>query len=252
MSSEARTRFAAWIPDGDVARYARTLRQSLNRDFVETMGLLRNDDFQDLLVNYPRAQRTFIKAYEQPDIVSSTVVLRDVAGNEYKPDGYLLAFSRFVRENEAQIEAIRVLLDRPREWNATALSELREKLGRSRYRFTIDHLQRAHELHYRKALVDVISMVKHAAEEGEPLLTASERVERAFATVTAGRTFTPGQQLWLDRIRQVMLENLSIDREDFDYQDALAGAGGWGAARRDFGDQALVDLISHLNEAIAA
>ena len=40
--------------------------------------------------------------------------------------------------------------------------------------------------------------------------------------------------------------------EDFDYQDALAGAGGWGAARRDFGDRALADLISHLNEAIAA
>ena len=49
-----------------------------------------------------------------------------------------------------------------------------------------------------------------------------------------------------------MLENLSIDREDFDYQDALASAGGWGAARRDFGDQPLTDLLSHLNEAIAA
>jgi type I restriction enzyme, R subunit len=252
MSPEARTAFGAWIPDGDIGRFARTLRQSLLRDFVQAMGLLRHAEFQDLLVNYPRAQRTFIKAFEQSDTVSSTVVLRDVAGNEYKPEDYLQAFSRFVCENEAQIDAIRVLLNRPRDWSATALSELREKLQRSRYRFTEDNLRKAHELHYRKALVDVISMVKHAAKEAEPLLTATERVERAFTNVTAGRAFTPDQQRWLDRIRQVMLENLSIDREDFDYQDALAGAGGWGAARCVFGDTALCDLISHLNEAIAA
>jgi type I restriction enzyme R subunit len=252
MSAEARTAFGAWIPNGDLAGYTQRLKRSLQVDFVQTMGLLRNPEFQDLLVNYPRAQRTFIKAYEQTDIVSSTVVLRDLAGNEYKPDDYLQAFSRFVRENEAQIDAIRVLLDRPREWSATALSELRQKLERSRYRFTVGNLEKAHALHYRKALVDVISMVKHAAKEGEPLLTASERVQRAFTQVTAGRTFTLDQQRWLDRIRQVMLENLSIDREDFDYQDALVGAGGWGAARRDFGDQSLTDLLSHLNEAIAA
>jgi len=45
-------------------------------------------------------------------------------------------------------------------------------------------------MHYHKALVDIISMIKHAAKEGEPLLTAEERVERAFAKVVTGKTFT--------------------------------------------------------------
>lgn len=40
---------------------------------------------------------------------------------------------------------------------------------------------------YRKALVDIISMVKHAAHDREPLLTAQERVARAFDTLTAGQ-----------------------------------------------------------------
>ncbi len=44
-------------------------------------------------------------------------------------------------------------------------------------------------------------MVKHAAKEEEPLLTAAERVERAFAKITAGQQFTEEQQKWLDRIR---------------------------------------------------
>ena len=125
-------------------------------------------------------------------------------------------FARFVQENPAKIEAIRILLDRPRDWGTEALTELRDKLKQTRERFTPELLQKAHEVHYRKALVDIISMVKHAAREQEPLLTAQERVGRAFDKLTAGKTFTPAQQQWLDRIRAHLVENLSIDREDFD------------------------------------
>jgi hypothetical protein len=35
---------------------------------------------------------------------------------------------------------------------------------------------------YHKALVDIISMVKHAAREDEPLYTAEQRVTRATLT----------------------------------------------------------------------
>jgi hypothetical protein len=100
--------------------------------------------------------------------------------------------------------------------------------------------------------VDIISMVKHAAKTQAPLLTAPERVTRAFQTVTKGQTFTVDQQNWLDRIQAVMQENLSIDREDFDYQDALASVGGWGVARKVFGPDKLDQLLHQLNEAIAA
>ena len=252
MSAEARDAFAAYVPDGDLARYARGLSQALHRDFVGTMALLKNPDFQTLLVTYPRPERSFLKAIEQTDHVSSVLVFRDLAGTEYKPEDYLKVFAQFVRENEAHIEAVQVLLDRPRDWSASALKELRQKLAGSRYGFTPDKLQKAHEARYKKPLVDVISMVKHAAKEEEPLFTAAERVERAFKMVTAGQTFTADQQKWLDRIKEVMLQNLSIDREDFEYQDALSGAGGWGAAKKLFGDKTLVNLLHRLNEAIAA
>jgi type I restriction enzyme, R subunit len=252
MSGEAREAFAAYVPDGDLARYARGLSQSLRTDFVSAMALLKNEDFQNLVVNYPRPERLHIRAIEQTDNVSSSLIFRDVAGNEYKPADYLQTFRMFVRENVAHIEAVQVLLDRPRDWSATALKELRQKLAGSRYGFTPDKLQKAHEVRYKKPLVDVISMVKHAAKEEEPLLTAAERVERAFKTVVSGQTFTPDQQKWLDRIREVMLHNLSIDQEDFEYQDALSGAGGWGAAKKLFGDTTLATLIQRLNEAIAA
>ncbi|MHB1572240.1 MAG: type I restriction-modification enzyme R subunit C-terminal domain-containing protein, partial [Solirubrobacteraceae bacterium] len=252
MAAEARDQFAAYIPDGDVARYARGLKQSLNEGFVEAMKLLRDKGFQDLLVGYVRPQRVFYKAYEVEDDVRSTIVFRDSAGAEYKPGDYLEAFSKFVRENEAEIEAIRILLDRPRGWSGAALIELRDALKRSPQQFTPENLEKAHASCYGKALVEIISMVKHVANEQAPLLTAAERTERAFAAVSARKTFSDEQRAWLDRIRQVMVQNLSIEREDFEYQDALRKAGGWGAARRVFGEQQLDALLTDLNEAIAA
>lgn len=105
---------------------------------------------------------------------------------------------------------------------------------------------------HKKALVDVISMVKHAANEEEPLFTAAERVERAFTKVTVGKTFTADQTKWLDRIREHLRANLSIDRDDFEVIPIFADAGGLGVARRVFGDTKLDELLHEFNEAVAA
>ncbi len=252
MSGEAREMFKAFVAEGDLATFARGLPQALRNDFVGAMKLLRDEKFQGLLVSYPRPQRTFIKAYEQPDEVSSVYVVRDVAGAEYKPEDYLRAFERFVRENETQIDAIRILLDRPRDWSASALKDLQEKLTHNPLRFTVENLQRVHEAKHHKPLVDIISMVKHAVRNDAPLLTASERVERAFAKVTNGKSFTPDERKWLDRLREHLRQSLSIEREDFDLMPVFSGAGGWGAVRRLFGQKKLDKLIHDLNEAIAA
>jgi type I restriction enzyme, R subunit len=251
MAGEARDMFAAFVPDGDVARYARGLAAALREDFTGGMKLLRDGQFQSLLVSYPRPPRTFYVASGVEDTVSSRFVLRDADGTEYKPEDYLAAFERFVRDNPAQIEAIAILLDRPRDWGADALEELRRKLVLGQPRFSEKDLRRAHEMRYHRSLVDIISMVKHAADEHQPLLTAAERVATAFDRLTAGQTFTGDQQKWLDRIRAHLIENLSIDADDFDIVPIFSREGGLAAARRVFGTR--FDAILHdLNGAIAA
>ncbi len=252
MSAEGRELFAEWVPEGDLRRFARALRQKLREDFTGIMALLRDARFQELLVGYPRASWTFVRAVEHEDEVASRWLIRDREGRELMPEDYLESFARFVRENPQKIGAIQVLLDRPREWSAQALRELRDKLLASRENFSIRNLQRAHQLHYRKALVDIISMVHHAVDAGAPLLTAAERVASAFERVERGKRFTADEQQWLDRIREVMVQNLSIDRADFEDQPGLTQAGAWGAARRAFGEERLVALLSELNEAVAA
>lgn len=251
MSGEGRDLFAAFVPSGDMKRYAANLQHALQQDFTGTMTLLRNPEFQNLLVHYPRPPRSILVAYENVDTVSSRYIFRDSAGNEYKPDDYLVAFSQFVKENPEHIDAIRILLERPKDWGTDALSELKKKLAATRYRFTVDNLQMAHKMRYDKALVDIISMVKHAAREEEPLCTAEQRIHRVFDKMAYSVSLTPDQQQWLDKIREHLIANLSISKDDFDIIPIFANEGGWGRANRVFNGELPV-LIQQWNEAIAA
>ena len=251
MSAETREQFARFLPDGDLARYAKGLAAALNDDFTGTMQLLRKKDFQNLLMNYPRKPRVFYVAYGTEDTVGSEWLIRAGIGQEYRPEDYLAAFARFITENEAEVDAIGILLSRPQDWGTDALDELRQKLTSAREHFTTENLQKAHVACYRKSLVDIISMVKHAAREQEPLLTAAERVERAFAIVAAGQPFTAEQQRWLDRIREHLIANLTIEPEDFDTLPIFTRDGGWAPANREFGGS-LDSLLQKINEAVAA
>jgi type I restriction enzyme, R subunit len=250
MSGEARDRFANFIPDGDVARFARELQGKINNDFTATLAVLRNPAFQDLLVKYPRPKRTFVVAYPTEDTVTSELLVRE-SGREYKPADYLAAFARFVQENPLPIEAIKILLGRPQDWSTDALAELRQKLGTTPECFTQENLEKVHVARYHKNLVDIISMVKHAAKNEEPLLTAPERVERAFAKVTTGRQFSEEQKKWLDRIRAHLVVGLSIDQQDFENVPVLLDAGGWKPADRAFSG-GLDELLREINQALAA
>lgn len=115
MSGNARDKFASFVPDGDIGKYATQLPRRLQDDFSTTMKLLRNEAFQDLLITYERKPRFFIKAIETQDTVSSSWLVRGNDGKEYKPQDYLKEFAQFVQHNPAQIEAIRILLGRPQD-----------------------------------------------------------------------------------------------------------------------------------------
>jgi type I restriction enzyme R subunit len=251
MSGDARAEFARFIPNGDVARFAAGLPRQVRDDFTATLTLLRNPDFQHVLENYPRPKRSFVVAYATEDTVDSQWLIRDGQGREHRPEDYLTAFARFVKENPAHVEAIQILLNRPRDWSTDALGELRAKLQAAPEGFTVERLQRAHDARYHKALVDLISMVKHAANEGQPLLTAEERVRRAVGQLREGRSFTYEQLAWLERIEGVLVANLSLGKDDFDSLPILYNAGGWRRADRAFAG-GLAGLVQEINEAIAA
>jgi type I restriction enzyme R subunit len=251
MSGDARELFARFIPDGDIGAFGEGLMALLKSSFKDTMNILRDKEFQELLLSYPRAPRTFLVAVEAKDEVSSEWMIKGATGQEYKPEDYLKAFEAYVKAQGDQIESLAILLSRPQEWNPDALRELRQNLTQAPEHFTESNLQKAFQITHSKALVDIISMVKHAATSGSPLLTAEERVAQAMAQVTSGRTLTVDQAKWIEYIRNHLVANLSIDREDFDNVPVLLNRGGWGAANKVFAGE-LAKLLEQANKELVA
>jgi type I restriction enzyme, R subunit len=251
MSAEARADFEAHgIPDGDVSRYAAGLAQAIGGNFTAEMARLRDKAFQRLLTGYKRRPAVFISATGNVDEVSSEYLLRDAEGRDLKPADYLEQFSRFVRDNPERIEAVGILLTRPAGWGVAALDELRRRLRACPQGFDPNRLEYAHRVHHGKPGIDLVSMVKHAADHGEPLLTAAERATRAVERLGTGRVFTTPQVTWLGRVRDHLAANLSVSRDDFDAVPVLADSGGWGAADKAFAGE-LAGLVDRLNEEFA-
>ena len=69
--------------------------------------------------------------------------------------------------------------------------------------------------------------------------------------ISESRDLTAEQTAWLDRIQLHLVQNLSIDREDFALVPVLASQGGWTPANRTFDGQ-LAELLASMNEELAA
>lgn len=244
MNEEARQQFAQYIPDGNVSAFAISLTQRMQEDLGNTINLLQNVGFQELLENYPRAKKLFWVAEEAEDIVSSRVVIQGK-----KPEDYLDSFDRFVSTHLDDIEALQILRQRPQDWSVEALEELRRKLNENHFREA--DLQRAYQLVHNKALADIISLIKWAYSHSEPVYTAQERVAKAIEIITKDKDFTEEQKQWLGYIQEHLIQNLTINLEDFDYAPIFERYGGKGKAKKVFKGQ-LETLIQQLNSAIAA
>jgi len=245
ITAEGRLRFRDYIPDGDIGAFARSLGQHLETEWAATMRILADDRFQALMVDYPRPRPTFIIAAEAQDYVYSEEVFPTSDGRLLKPDEYLAACRSYVHENPEHVEAIRILLERPRDWSTDALDELRRSLARQPEEFNDADLRRA----YHYALADIISMVHHA-DHADPLMSADERVDAALLRLLGDRNLTDAQQKWLGLIRRHLVANLAIARDDFELIEFEQAGGTWNRVDRDF-DGSLADLLVALNEAVA-
>lgn len=248
MSGKAREDFAAFIPNGDMTAYADNLRESLKTKFTETMQILRNKEFQNLLHNYDRAKPPFYIAYGNQDTVTSEYVFK-IGEDQYRPQEYLTAFAEFIHNNKTRIEALSILLNNPHGWNTNVLREIRLEL--KKHAFDEEKIQKAYELSGQKALADIISMIKNADNTLSPLYTAEERVNLVISDIIATHKFNTEQLQWLDYIRQNLIINLAIEQDNFDLVPVLQRQGGLGRARRVFGD-ALDSLIDELNYKLTA
>lgn len=240
ITPQVREMFSRFIPNGDVGDFAQRLPGLLSTDWTSTMATLRNPEFQNLMENYPKATGTFVVAVGAEDSVTSEYVFRTSDGRALKPQDYLVAFERFVKENPEHIEALSILLGKPAQFHTRELIDLRKRLASSPEKFTEENLRRA----YQNELADIVSIIRHAAN-GEPLLSAEERIDLALNRVKEGKKFTPQQEEWLQYIRDHLVRNLVVERPDFIYIP-FSRHGGWASANEVFQGK-LESLLEEIN-----
>lgn len=250
ITQEGRHQFN-YILGCDIAEFAQTLHQRLERKWEQTIKILQGEAFLDLCENYLRPQKKFVRANGAVDYVSSRIIFRAKDGRELKPQDYLQEFEKFVRENLQHIEALEILLNRPKEFDTRQLKSLRDMLAAQPDflvdKFTEKNLRRA----YDRELADIISIIRHAAT-GSELLTAERRVDKALMRVKSNRVFTNEQEGWLALIRRHLIENLLMEKEDFDYLPIFTREGAsWAKVNKVFDGQ-LEIIIHEINQAVAA
>ena len=248
MGSEAIDQFSKYIPNGDLKTFTDDLKDNLEKKFIDTMKLLTNKEFQNLLVNYKRPKKVFLRGYDVVDTVEDDTMFRK--GSDYqKPEDYLKSFEIFVKKNPDKIKAIEILLNRPAGWNADVLEDLLKKLKMND--FDEKELQRAHSYVNKKSLADIISIIKHASDFKVPVLDARERVDRALDVIAGKHDFSEDQLKWLSYIKEHLTKNLAISEENFEVMPVFDRHGGLGRVKQVFGND-LDNLIHEINTAIAA
>jgi type I restriction enzyme R subunit len=242
IDPEFKSKFAEFIPEGDLGIFAQSLEDRFDEDYKATISLFENENFLKLLEEYPKKPRYFvIDEISRDEVIASEYLFHTLDGRDLKPEDYIKAFESFVKENKDKVDALSILLDKPRELKISHLKELWKILASQPELFTEDRLRRA----YRKDLADIISFIKHAAS-GVPLISPQERVERTFQTIYSEHDFTSEQKEWLELIRAHLMRCATIDQEDFS-EIPFSRRGGWKVANEIF-DFKLSDVIAEINE----
>ena len=250
ITQEGRNHFK-YILDCDIAEFAQSLHQRLEQQWEQTIKTLQSETFLYFCESYPRPRKKFLRADTVEDYVISKIIFRSKDGRELGPQDYIQAFEKFVKENPEHMEALEILLNRPKDFDASQLKDLRNTLVRQPDdlvdKFTEKNLRRA----YNRELADIISIIRHAATGGE-LLTTEQRVNKALMKVKADRAFTEEQEKWLALIRTHLIENLLMEKEDVDYLPIFTREGtSWDKLNKIFGGE-LETIIHEINEAVAA
>jgi len=235
----------------DIADFANVLADKLNKDWTKTIALLQDERFLKLCEHYQRAVRKVIIADSAVDTVTSEVVFRTYDDSALKPDEYLKLFETFVKDNPNHIEALEILLNRPKDFHTKELKQLREILATRPENF----IDKFTEINLRKAynneLADIISIIKSAAK-GQKLLTAKDRISKAIIKVKAKHSFTEPQLKWLDLIKRHLIENLLIEKEDITALPIFTREGINYRKLNKIFDNQLDAILAELNEEVVA
>jgi type I restriction enzyme, R subunit len=239
MSDEMRERFLE-LTGLDPKAFADQLRAGGADAATEQLGQLHN--LGESLDNASGVSQPYIVSMHNDQFRSET----HGYGVADKPEDYLEAFNRYLRENVNKVPALIAVTQRPRDLTRAQLRELRTLLDQQGFREPF--LQRAwQQAGNADIAASIIGFIRQAAL-GEALLPYSERVDRALQQIGASRKWSAPQLKWLKRIGDQLKLQTLLDATSFD-EDQFRQDGGFKNFDKRF-DGKLVELLGDIQDAI--
>jgi type I restriction enzyme R subunit len=185
----------------------------------------------------------------------------------YRARATVESFQAFVEEHRDEITALQIIYNRPysqRRLTYAEVKELAKSLEQPPHGWTAEALWRAYAQVERdrvrgagakRVLTDLVSLVRHVVQPQEELVPYPDLVRERYhawlaANHASGRSFTPEQRWWLDRIAGHIGVNLTVAPDDFEYGDFFNKGGPFAAARALGSDWPAV--LDELNTELAA
>lgn len=173
-----------------------------------------------------------------------TAHTRGYGRDNLRPDDYLDAFARFVRERRNEIAALNIICTRPADLGRDSLKSLRLTLEREG--FTELQLNSAlSQLSNQDMAADIISLIRRYGVNAE-LLNHEERIRRAVARLKAAHSFSRAEEKWIDRMEKYLLNESVLSVRTFDESPAFRERGGFAALDKLF-QHRLESLVDELN-----
>ncbi len=238
---------------GDAARERFAELTGLDpRAFVDALRTAGAEAAPARLSQLPTLGRTLDRASgpAQPYILSTheDAFRRETRGFGVaeRPEDYLDAFARFLRENLNQVPALIAVTRRPRDLTRAQLVELRTLLDQNGFRESF--LQTAWRSKSNADIAaSIIGFIRQAAL-GEPLVPYAERVDRALRALLASRSWSTPQRKWLSNIAEQLKYQVVLDARSLD-EGAFADHGGFKRLDKQF-DGKLLELLADLQDQI--
>lgn len=168
-------------------------------------------------------------------------------GKGQKPQDYLDAFGAYLREHMNDIPALIVVTQRPRELTRQHLRELKLALDQAGYSEAA--LRTAHrQVSNQDIAASIIGYIRQQAL-GEPLVSYSERVQRAMKKILASQPFTDPQRTWLERLARQLETEVVADRDLLDSGQFRTQGGGFTRLDKVFKGR-LAELLGDINQAL--
>ena len=229
MNAEIREQYAAQAgetPEDTLDRFRSSSAPEVRLWTQARPGLGQFFDFKG-----DRGAPPIIPIYTGDDTV--TGVTRGY-GEGVRPADFIDAFETFVRDNANKIDALNLVVTRPRDLTRESLRELR--LALDARHFTESALRIAWRDRTNEDIAaSIIGFIRQAAL-GDPLIPYADRVYAAISKVASTHDLDDVQRRWLNRIGDEMKSQVVIDRQAFD-DPPFAQQGGYRRLNKIFGGE---------------